>query len=60
MRDGSYMICLLKIFASLQTVGWTVLHFAAKSGNLSITKQLLHKGADVELRDKVTSPPLNH
>ena len=53
MRDGSYFVYC---FASLQTVGWTALHFAAKSANLRITKLLLAKGADTELRDKVTWP----
>ena len=38
---------------SLQTAGWTALHFAAKSGNLVITKQLLLKGANTEIKDNV-------
>ena len=53
MRDGSYFVI---DFTSLQTIGWTALHFAAKSGNFLIIKLLLTKGADTELRDKVTEP----
>ena len=43
------MVATLLIFASLQTVDWTALHFAVKSANLRITKLLLAKGADTEL-----------
>ena len=53
MKDGSYFFTL---FSSLQTVGWSALHFATNSTNLRIANLLLHKGADTELRDKVTWP----
>ena len=50
------MVATLLIFASLQTIDWTALYFAAKSVNLRIIKLLLTKGADTELKDKVTWP----
>ena len=39
----------------LQTTGWTALFFAAKLGNLKIVQLLIAKGAQVNLKDKVTS-----
>ena len=50
------MLLYLLSFVSLQTAGWSALHFAAKSGNLRIAKLLLQKGVDTVLRDKVTWP----
>ena len=55
LNERWLLLCLL-IFVSLQTAGWSALHFAAKSGNLRIAKLLLQKGADTVLRDKVTWP----
>ena len=36
-----------------QTVGWSAVFFAAKSGHLNIVQRLLRKGAKVDIKDKV-------
>ena len=39
----------------LQTTGWTALFFAAKEGSVKIVRLLIAKGAQVHLKDKVSS-----
>ena len=57
LNEGWLLLCSLTfLFLCMQTAGWSALHFAAKSANLRITKLLLQKGADTELRDKVSWP----
>ena len=57
MNGRQLLSCFIVIdSASLQTIGWSPLHFAANMANMHITKLLLQKGADTELKDKVTWP----
>ena len=46
---------LFMMYAYLQTTGWTALFFASKVGNVKIVRLLIAKGAQVNLKDKVTS-----
>ena len=48
------MIGILFNMMFTQTAGWSALFFAAKSGYLHIIKLLVHTGADIGIRDKVT------
>ena len=46
---------LFMMYAYLKTTGWTALFFASKVGNVKIVRLLIAKGAQVNLKDKVTS-----
>ena len=46
---------LFMMYVYLQTTGWTALFFASKVGNVKIVRLLIAKGAQVNLKDKVTS-----
>ena len=46
---------MLTLLNCSQTVGWSAVFFAAKSGHLEIVKSLIDAGALVDIRDKVRS-----
>ena len=47
------MIMLKAVFFLIQSTHWTALFFAAKDGNLDMTRLLIQAGANTCLKDKV-------